>query len=131
MIFQGCLECLIKYTKAWIQSHFVTAEGTSLVKQAEDAAANIGEGILVELEIRLCSMLCVALIECYYTLNNCDWPWHCKFKDDLELYVYPNFKYIGIELLKVKLGTLFDNILVSNDPKYAKKLAEEIWGKKI
>lgn len=30
---------------------------------------------------------------------------------------------------QVKSGTLFDNILVSNDPEYAKKLAEETWGK--
>eukprot|EP01018_Ginkgo_biloba_P009969 Gb_34343 [translate_table: standard] len=51
------------------------------------------------------------------------------FKDDLELYVFPNLKYIGIELWQVKSGTLFDNILVSDDPEYAKKLAEETWGK--
>ncbi|GLJ10233.1 hypothetical protein SUGI_0124550, partial [Cryptomeria japonica] len=51
------------------------------------------------------------------------------FKDDHELYVYPNLRYIGIELWQVKLGTLFDNILVSNDLEYAKKLAKEIWGK--
>lgn len=29
----------------------------------------------------------------------------------------------------MKSGTLFDNILVSDDPEYAKKLAEETWGK--
>ncbi|GLJ19026.1 hypothetical protein SUGI_0341340 [Cryptomeria japonica] len=52
-----------------------------------------------------------------------------EFKDDPELYVFPNLKYIGIELWQVKSGTLFDNILVSDDPEYAKKLAEETWGK--
>jgi len=52
-----------------------------------------------------------------------------EFKDDPELYVYPNLKYIGIELWQVKSGTLFDNILVSDDPEYAKKVAEETWGK--
>ncbi|KAL8492483.1 hypothetical protein ACS0TY_023889 [Phlomoides rotata] len=30
---------------------------------------------------------------------------------------------------RVKLGTLFDNILISDNPEYAKKLAEETWGK--
>merc|ERR1711915_559025 len=52
-----------------------------------------------------------------------------EFRDDPELYVYPNLKYIGIELWQVKSGTLFDNILVSDDPEYAKKVAEETWGK--
>uniref|UniRef100_A0A0C9S783 Calreticulin n=1 Tax=Wollemia nobilis TaxID=56998 RepID=A0A0C9S783_9CONI len=51
------------------------------------------------------------------------------FKDDPELYVYPNLKYVGIELWQVKSGTLFDNILVCDDPEYAKKFAEETWGK--
>ncbi|GLJ16347.1 hypothetical protein SUGI_0276780 [Cryptomeria japonica] len=59
-------------------------------------------------------------------------PWidNPKFKDDLKLYVYPNLKYIGIELWKVKSRMFFDNILVSDDLEYAKKLAEEIWDKK-
>jgi calreticulin len=75
------------------------------------------------------------------------------FKDDPELYVYPNLRYVGIELwqvtfspfvlsssncsqvtdaivlYQVKSGTLFDNVLVSDDPEYAKQLAEETWGK--
>ncbi|KDO81694.1 hypothetical protein CISIN_1g0453961mg, partial [Citrus sinensis] len=49
--------------------------------------------------------------------------------DDPDLYVYPNLKYVGIELWQVKSGTMFDNVLVSDDPEYAKKLAEETWGK--
>jgi len=51
------------------------------------------------------------------------------FKDDPDLYVFPNLKYVGIELWQVKSGTLFDNVLISDDPEYAKKLAEETWGK--
>ncbi|KAK6143867.1 hypothetical protein DH2020_024215 [Rehmannia glutinosa] len=51
------------------------------------------------------------------------------FKDDPDLYVFPKLKYVGIELWQVKSGTLFDNVLVSDDPEYAKKLAEETWGK--
>ncbi|XP_038993893.1 calreticulin-like isoform X2 [Hibiscus syriacus] len=51
------------------------------------------------------------------------------FKDDPDLYVFPNLKYVGIELWQVKSGTMFDNILVADDVEYAKKLAEETWGK--
>ncbi|KAG6421850.1 hypothetical protein SASPL_118409 [Salvia splendens] len=51
-----------------------------------------------------------------------------EFKDDPELYVFPKLKYVGIELWQVKSGTLFDNVLVSDDPEYAKKVAEETWG---
>lgn len=51
------------------------------------------------------------------------------FKDDPDLYVYPNLKYVGVELWQVKSGTLFDNVLVCNDVEYAEKLAKETWGK--
>ncbi|XP_012833817.1 PREDICTED: calreticulin-like isoform X2 [Erythranthe guttata] len=51
------------------------------------------------------------------------------FKDDPDIYVFPKLKYVGIELWQVKSGTLFDNVLISDDPDYAKKLAEETWGK--
>ncbi|KAJ9696652.1 hypothetical protein PVL29_008723 [Vitis rotundifolia] len=51
------------------------------------------------------------------------------FKDDPDFFVYPHLKYVGIELWQVKSGTMFDNILVCDDPDYAKKLAEETWGK--
>ncbi|KAK1269328.1 hypothetical protein QJS04_geneDACA005113 [Acorus gramineus] len=60
-------------------------------------------------------------------------PWKQKasemnFKDDPDLYVFPDLKYVAIELWQVKTGTLFDNVLVCDDPEYAKKLAEETWG---
>nr|XP_043627608.1 calreticulin isoform X2 [Erigeron canadensis] len=51
------------------------------------------------------------------------------FKDDPELYVFPKLKYVGIELWQVKSGTLFDNVLICDDPEYAKQMAEETWGK--
>ncbi|KAJ8623345.1 hypothetical protein MRB53_031874 [Persea americana] len=51
------------------------------------------------------------------------------FKDDGDIYVYPDLKYVATELWQVKSGTLFDNILVCDDPEYAKSLAEETWGK--
>ncbi|CAN1130124.1 unnamed protein product [Linum perenne] len=54
----------------------------------------------------------------------------CKeFKDDPEIYVFPNLNYVGIELWQVKSGTLFDNVLICDDPEYAKKFAEETWAK--
>ncbi|KAG2695761.1 hypothetical protein I3760_07G028000 [Carya illinoinensis] len=52
-----------------------------------------------------------------------------EFKDDPYIYVYPSLKYVGIELWQVKSGTLFDNVLITDDPEYAKQLAEETWGK--
>ncbi|CAL5378598.1 unnamed protein product [Camellia sinensis] len=52
-----------------------------------------------------------------------------EFKDDPEIYVFPKLKYVGIELWQVKSGTLFDNVLICDDPEYAMKLAEETWGK--
>ncbi|CAN1161931.1 unnamed protein product [Linum perenne] len=52
-----------------------------------------------------------------------------EFKDDPEIYVFPNLKYVGIELWQVKSGTLFDNVLICDDPEYAKKFAEETWAK--
>ncbi|CAN6469116.1 unnamed protein product [Victoria cruziana] len=51
------------------------------------------------------------------------------FKDDPDIYVFPNLKYVAIELWQVKSGTLFDNILVADDPEYAKQFATETWGK--
>ncbi|KAJ0976346.1 hypothetical protein J5N97_018311 [Dioscorea zingiberensis] len=52
-----------------------------------------------------------------------------EYKEVPDLYVFPNLKYVGIELWQVKSGTLFDNVLVCDDPEYAKKLAEDTWGK--
>eukprot|EP00249_Psilotum_nudum_P013703 c24465_g1_i3 orf=122-1321(+) len=52
-----------------------------------------------------------------------------EFKDDPELYVFNGMKYAGFELWQVKAGSLFDNILVCDDPEYAKNMAAETWGK--
>nr|ANC68269.1 calreticulin 1 [Dendrobium officinale] len=51
------------------------------------------------------------------------------FEDDADIYVFPDLKYVGIELWQVKSGTLFDNVLITDDPEYAKRVAEETWGK--
>ncbi|XP_025795792.1 calreticulin-like isoform X1 [Panicum hallii] len=51
------------------------------------------------------------------------------YKDDPYIYAFDSLKHIGIELWQVKSGTLFDNILITDDPEYAKKFAEENWAK--
>jgi calreticulin len=35
---------------------------------------------------------------------------------------------IGFDLWQVKAGTIFDNVLISDDPEEAKKIGEETWG---
>ncbi|GJM97152.1 hypothetical protein PR202_ga14057 [Eleusine coracana subsp. coracana] len=52
-----------------------------------------------------------------------------EYKDDPYVYAFDSLKHIGIELWQVKSGTLFDNMLITDDPEYAKKFAEETWGK--
>eukprot|EP00250_Pteridium_aquilinum_P014673 c22134_g1_i1 orf=211-1431(+) len=51
------------------------------------------------------------------------------FEDDPEIYAFSKLKYVGMELWQVKAGSLFDNILVTDDVEYAKTFAEETWGK--
>ncbi|XP_015690140.2 calreticulin-like [Oryza brachyantha] len=51
------------------------------------------------------------------------------YKDDPYIYAFDSLNHIGIELWQVKSGTLFDNILITDDPEYAKKFAEETWAK--
>ena len=47
------------------------------------------------------------------------------FKDDPNLYLYPSNKYIGFDLWQVKSGTIFDNILITDDEKLAEKFAKD------
>lgn len=41
----------------------------------------------------------------------------------------PNFWPAAFLTWQVKSGTLFDNVVITDDPEYAKQLAEETWGK--
>ncbi|PKA54749.1 Calreticulin-3 [Apostasia shenzhenica] len=50
-----------------------------------------------------------------------------EFEDDPDLYVLKPVKYIAIEVWQVKAGSVFDNILLCDDPAYAKQVVEEIW----
>ena len=52
-----------------------------------------------------------------------------EFKDDPKMYAFKDLGAVGIELWQVKAGSLFDNILVTDDLAYAKKLATDTWGK--
>eukprot|EP00249_Psilotum_nudum_P015357 c25286_g1_i1 orf=477-1106(-) len=51
-----------------------------------------------------------------------------EFEDDPDLYVFKPLKYFGIEIWQVKAGSVFDNILICDDPEYARQVAEEICG---
>jgi len=52
-----------------------------------------------------------------------------EFKDDPKMYAFKDLGAVGIELWQVKAGSLFDNVLVTDDLAYAKKLATDTWGK--
>ncbi|KAG0477701.1 hypothetical protein HPP92_012420 [Vanilla planifolia] len=58
-------------------------------------------------------------------------PWidNPEFEDDPDLYVLKPVKYVAIEVWQVKAGSVFDNILICDDPAYAKQVVEEIWVK--
>ncbi|KAI4372467.1 hypothetical protein MLD38_010694 [Melastoma candidum] len=54
-------------------------------------------------------------------------PWidNPEFEDDPDLYVMKPVKYVGIEVWQVKAGTVFDNILICDDPQYARQVVDE------
>ncbi|KAF3571055.1 hypothetical protein F2Q69_00060489 [Brassica cretica] len=48
-----------------------------------------------------------------------------EFEDDPDLYVLKPIKYIGIEVWQVKAGSIFDNILITDDPQYARTMVDD------
>jgi len=48
-----------------------------------------------------------------------------EFKDDNTLYAFSDNKFVGFEVWQVKAGTIFDNILVTDDQEEANKWAEK------
>ncbi|XP_027354047.1 calreticulin-3 isoform X2 [Abrus precatorius] len=52
-------------------------------------------------------------------------PAYKEFEDDPDLYVLKPIKYVGIEVWQVKAGSVYDNILICDDPQYAKQTVEE------
>ncbi|XP_064476602.1 calreticulin-like [Ornithodoros turicata] len=51
-----------------------------------------------------------------------------EYSPDAELYKYKEFCHIGFDLWQVKSGTIFDNVLITDDEEYAKVFGEETWG---
>lgn len=52
-----------------------------------------------------------------------------EYKHDDKLYLQKDIKYVGFELWQVKAGSIFDNIIVTDNLEEAKKFAEDTWGK--
>merc|ERR1712159_873526 len=50
-----------------------------------------------------------------------------KYVADDNLYKYANFGSVGIDVWQVKSGTIFDNILITDDVDYAKSHGEKTW----
>ena len=50
------------------------------------------------------------------------------YKEDSNLYLFEDNAYVGFDLWQVKAGTIFDNILVTDDVDYAKKFGDDTWG---
>merc|ERR1719235_2770165 len=48
-----------------------------------------------------------------------------KFEDDDKLYSYEDFSFIGFDLWQVKGGSIFDNIVITDDAAEADKFAEK------
>merc|ERR1711988_1360476 len=49
-----------------------------------------------------------------------------KFVDDDQMYSYDSFAFVGIDVWQVKSGTIFDNLLITDDVEVAKTAAEKI-----
>merc|ERR1712178_385361 len=50
-----------------------------------------------------------------------------KYAADDKLYSYEKFSTVGIDVWQVKSGTIFDNLLVTDDVEYATAHAEKTW----
>jgi len=50
-----------------------------------------------------------------------------KYAADDKLYSYPKFSTVGIDIWQVKSGTIFDNLLITDDVAYATEHAEKTW----
>merc|ERR1712138_253632 len=48
-----------------------------------------------------------------------------EFKDDDGIYAYEDFGFIGFDLWQVKGGSIFDNIIITDDKAEADKFAEK------
>lgn len=51
-----------------------------------------------------------------------------EYKPDDSLYVQKDLKYVAFELWQVKSGSIFDNVMVTDDFEAAMAFADETWG---
>lgn len=51
-----------------------------------------------------------------------------EYVADDKLYKYDNIGAIGFDLWQVKSGTIFDNVLITDDAAHAEKVGKETWG---
>merc|ERR1719481_1687847 len=51
------------------------------------------------------------------------------YSPDDKLYAYSDIGAIGFDLWQVKSGTIFDNILITDDVDFAKEFGDSTWGK--
>ncbi|XP_050285484.1 calreticulin-3-like [Quercus robur] len=56
-------------------------------------------------------------------------PWidNPEFEDDPDVYGLKPIKYVGIEVWQVKGGSVYDNVLICDDPDYATQVVEEVF----
>jgi len=52
-----------------------------------------------------------------------------EYEADDNLYRYSDIGAIGFDLWQVKSGTIFDNILITDDESLAEEVGDELWGK--
>merc|ERR1712228_1018226 len=50
-----------------------------------------------------------------------------EYEEDTTLYSFDSFCGIGFDLWQVKSGTIFDNVLITDDVEAAKKQGEDLW----
>jgi hypothetical protein len=50
-----------------------------------------------------------------------------EYSPDPELYKRDEICAIGFDLWQVKSGTIFDNVLITDDPELAKQVGEDVW----
>jgi len=50
-----------------------------------------------------------------------------EYTPDANLYRYKDISHIGLDLWQVKSGTIFDNILICDDPEFAKQYVKDNW----
>ncbi|XP_064625094.1 calreticulin-like [Lineus longissimus] len=52
-----------------------------------------------------------------------------EYSQDTELYKYTDIGALGFDLWQVKSGTIFDNILITDDEAHAEQVGNDTWGK--